>query len=173
MSQEKLEKIDLWIAQATREIELSEPGTDRSQFPLRDLFASIAEKSGDLTGLEEFHKAAKHTAELIETILFSGESYTAGQLETLANLATQLADLRATRRPLCLPPNPRNPGMLPQSLRRSISGFPKPPAKFCSPSPAPTVANFRSGIFSGASRKNPEISRAWRNSTKPPSTPTP
>ncbi|MEN9470244.1 MAG: hypothetical protein RL630_1977, partial [Verrucomicrobiota bacterium] len=95
MSQEKLEKIDLWVAQATREIELSEPGTDRSQFPLRDLFASIAEKSGDLAGLEEFHKAARHTAEFIETILFSGESYTATQLGTLANLATQLADLRS------------------------------------------------------------------------------
>ena len=104
MSQEKLEKIDLWIAQATREIELSEPGTDRSQFPLRDLFASIAEKSGDLTGLEEFHKAAKHTAELIETILFSGESYTAGQLETLANLATQLADLRSGNAEAFVPP---------------------------------------------------------------------
>ena len=104
MSQEKLEKIDLWIAQATREIELSEPSTDRSQFPLRDLFASIAEKSGDLTGLEEFHKAAKHTAELIETILFSGESYTAGQLETLANLATQLADLRSGNAEAFVPP---------------------------------------------------------------------
>lgn len=104
MSQEKLEKIDLWIAQATREIELSEPSTDRSQFPLRDLFASIAEKSGDLPGLEEFHKAAKHTAELIETILFSGESYTAGQLETLANLATQLADLRSGNAEAFVPP---------------------------------------------------------------------
>jgi two-component system chemotaxis sensor kinase CheA len=104
MSQEKLEKIDLWVTQATREIELSEPGTDRSQFPLRDLFSSIAEKSGDLPGLEEFHKAANHTAELIETILFSGESYTAGQLETLANLATQLADLRSGNAEAFVPP---------------------------------------------------------------------
>ena len=105
MSQEKLEKIDLWVAQATREIELSEPGTDRSQFPLRDLFASIAEKSGDLPGLEEFHKAAAHTAELIETILFSGESYTAQQLGTLANLSTQLADLRSGNADAFVPPS--------------------------------------------------------------------
>jgi two-component system chemotaxis sensor kinase CheA len=104
MSQEKLEKIDLWVTQATREIELSEPGTDRSQFPLRDLFSSIAEKSGDLPGLEEFHKAANHTAELIETILFSGESYTAGQLGILANLATQLADLRSGNAEAFVPP---------------------------------------------------------------------
>ena len=104
MSQEKLEKIDLWVTQATREIELSEPGTDRSQFPLRDLFSSIAEKSGDLPGFEEFHKAANHTAELIETILFSGESYTAGQLGTLANLATQLADLRSGNAEDFVPP---------------------------------------------------------------------
>jgi two-component system chemotaxis sensor kinase CheA len=104
MSQEKLEKIDLWVAQATREIELSEPGTDRSQFPLRDLFASIAEKSGDLPGLEEFHKAAEHTAELIETILFSGESYTAQHLQTLTNLATQLADLRSGNAEVFAPP---------------------------------------------------------------------
>jgi two-component system chemotaxis sensor kinase CheA len=104
MSQEKLEKIDLWVTQATREIELSEPGTDRSQFPLRDLFAIIAEKSGDLAGLEEFHKAARHTAEFIEKILFSGESYTAQQLQTLANLATQLADLRSGNAEAFVPP---------------------------------------------------------------------
>ena len=95
MSQEKLEKIDLWVAQASREVQLSEPGTDRSQFPLRDLFASIEEKSRDLEGLEEFHKCAKHTAGLIEEILFSGETYTAANLATLANLATQLSDLRS------------------------------------------------------------------------------
>ena len=45
-----LEKIDLWVSQAAREILLSEPGTDRSQFPLRDLFASIEEKSRGLAG---------------------------------------------------------------------------------------------------------------------------
>ena len=95
MSQEKLEKIDLWVAQASREIQLSEPGTDRSQFPLRDLFASIEEKSRDIPGLEEFQKCAKHTSELIDEILFSGETYKAAQLETLANLAAQLTDLRA------------------------------------------------------------------------------
>ena len=95
MSQEKLEKIDLWVTQATREIELSEPGTDRSQFPLRDLFSSIAEKSEGLEGLEEFHKCAVHTNALIEEILFSGENYTADQLAALAGLAAQLSSLRA------------------------------------------------------------------------------
>ena len=62
MSQENLEKIDLWVAQATREVELSEPGTDRSQFPLRDLFSNIAEKSAAIEDLEEFHKCASHTS---------------------------------------------------------------------------------------------------------------
>ena len=104
MSQEKLEKIDLWVAQATREIELSEPGTDRSQFPLRDLFGSIEEKSRNLPSLEEFHKAAEHTNALIEEILFSGKNYTAEQLETLGALASQLEDLRSGNATVFNPP---------------------------------------------------------------------
>ncbi len=95
MSQEKLEKIDLWVAQAAREVELSEPGTDRSQFPLRDLFSNIAEKSAAIEGLEEFHKCAAHTSSLIEDILFSGQCYTAAQLDTLGGLAAQMAALRS------------------------------------------------------------------------------
>ena len=105
MSQEKLEKIDLWIAQASREVQLSEPGTDRSQFPLRDLFAGIEEKSRDLPGFEEFHKCAAHTAGLIEEILFSGQNYTVEQLESLANLTTQLADLRSGNAEAFVPPD--------------------------------------------------------------------
>ena len=95
MSQEILQKIDLWVVQATREVELSEPGTDRSQFPLRDLFSNIAEKSAAIVGLEEFHKCAAHTGTLVEEILFSGHCYTALQLDTLRGLAAQLADLRS------------------------------------------------------------------------------
>lgn len=104
MSQEKLDKIDLWIGQATREILLSEPGTDRSQFPLRDILSSIAEKSQGLEGFAEFHKCAAHSASFIEEILFSGQPYTAGQLDTLGSLATQLAELRSGEASVFSPP---------------------------------------------------------------------
>ena len=89
-----LSKIDLWIEQATKEIILSEPGTDRSQFPLRDLLSSLADKSKDLAGLEEFHKCAAFSTTAIEEMLFSGEPYSEAQLELLNNLATQLGQLR-------------------------------------------------------------------------------
>jgi len=89
-----LSKIDLWIEQATKEIILSEPGTDRSQFPLRDLLSSLADKSKDQEGLEEFHKCATFSTSAIEEMLFSGEPYSEAQLALLNNLATQLAQLR-------------------------------------------------------------------------------
>ena len=94
MQETDLSKIDLWIEQATKEIILSEPGTDRSQFPLRDLLSSLADKSKDLAGLEEFHKCATFATTAIEEMLFSGEPYSEAQLELLNNLATQLAQLR-------------------------------------------------------------------------------
>jgi two-component system chemotaxis sensor kinase CheA len=94
MSDQAFEKIDLWISQATKEIILSEPGTDRSQFPLRDILSSLAEKSAPLAGLEEFHKCATFAATYIEELLFSGVCYTAEQLEILNDLAGQLTALR-------------------------------------------------------------------------------
>jgi two-component system chemotaxis sensor kinase CheA len=94
MSEKELEKIDNWIGQAVKEIMLSEPGTDRSQFPLRDILSSIADKSSAIAGLEEFHKAAAFAAGYIEEILFSGECYTAAQLDLLSSLATQMGDMR-------------------------------------------------------------------------------
>lgn len=94
MSSKDLSKIDLWLEQATKEIILSEPGTDRSQFPLRDLFSSLADKSKDLPGLEEFHKCATFSTSAIEEMLFSGECYSAAQLQLLGDLASQLATLR-------------------------------------------------------------------------------
>jgi two-component system chemotaxis sensor kinase CheA len=94
MPEKDLEKIDNWIAQAVKEIMLSEPGTDRSQFPLRDILSSIAEKSAAIAGMEEFHKAAAFSATYIEEILFSGECYTAVQLDQLSALSSQLSELR-------------------------------------------------------------------------------
>jgi two-component system chemotaxis sensor kinase CheA len=94
MSEKELEKIDNWIGQAVKEIMLSESGTDRSQFPLRDILSSIADKSSAIAGLEEFHKAAAFAAGYIEEILFSGECYTAAQLDLLSSLATQMGDMR-------------------------------------------------------------------------------
>jgi two-component system chemotaxis sensor kinase CheA len=94
MSPKDFEKIDNWIAQATKEILLSEPGTDGSQFPLRDILSSLADKTAGAPGMEEFHKSAAFSAAYIEEILFSGECYTAAQLETLSQLVTQLSEIR-------------------------------------------------------------------------------
>lgn len=94
MQENDYKKIDLWIEQATKEIILSEPGTDRSQFPLRDLLSSLAEKSKDCPELEHFHKCAIFATNAIEEMLFSGEPYSEAQLALLNNLATQLAHLR-------------------------------------------------------------------------------
>lgn len=94
MQSAELSKIDLWIEQATKEIILSEPGTDRSQFPLRDLLSSLAEKSKNLSGLEQFHHCAAFATVAIEEMLFSGQPYSEAQLELLNNLATQLGTLR-------------------------------------------------------------------------------
>ena len=94
MSTQDLSKIDLWIEQATKEIILSEPGTDRSQFPLRDLLSSLAEKSASLAGMEEFHLAATFSTTFIEELLFSGQNYTQAQLDVLNDLAGQLRELR-------------------------------------------------------------------------------
>lgn len=94
MQENDHKKIDLWIEQATKEIILSEPGTDRSQFPLRDLLSSLADKSKDHPELEHFHKCATFATNAIEEMLFSGEPYSEAQLALLNNLATQLAHLR-------------------------------------------------------------------------------
>lgn len=94
MPSQDLSKIDLWIEQATKEIILSDPGTDRSQFPLRDLLSSLAEKSESIAELAEFHRCAAFATTCIEDMLFSGQAYTAEQLDLLNNLATQLSTLR-------------------------------------------------------------------------------
>jgi len=125
MSQEKLDKIDLWIGQATREILLSEPGTDRSQFPLRDILSSIAEKSQGLEGFAEFHKCAAHSASFIEEILFSGQPYTAGQLDTLGSLATQLAELRSGEASVFFLPSAPTVG---EAAPGAVAAPPPPPA---------------------------------------------
>jgi two-component system chemotaxis sensor kinase CheA len=106
MQANDLSKIDLWIEQATKEIILSEPGTDRSQFPLRDLLSSLADKSKDLVGLEEFHKCATFSTTAIEEMLFSGEPYTEAQLALLNDLATQLGRLRDNPLEVFVEPSP-------------------------------------------------------------------
>lgn len=105
MSTQDLSKIDLWIEQATKEIILSEPGTDRSQFPLRDLLSSLADKSATLSGMEEFHRAATFSTTFIEELLFSGQNYTQEQLDVLNDLAGQLRLLRMDPSSKFLPPD--------------------------------------------------------------------
>ena len=94
MSSQDFSKIDLWIEQATKEIILSDPGTDRSQFPLRDLLSSLADKSAPIPELAEFHRCATFATTSIEDMLFSGHPYSEAQLELLNNLASQLSTLR-------------------------------------------------------------------------------
>lgn len=123
-----LSKIDLWIEQATKEIILSEPGTDRSQFPLRDLLSSLADKSKGMPALEEFHKCAAFSTIAIEEMLFSGEPYSESQLELLNNLATQLGQLRS---------NPEAVFTKPSPVAATAGESPTPPA---TPVPLQTTA---------------------------------
>lgn len=126
MQETDLSKIDLWIEQATKEIILSEPGTDRSQFPLRDLLSSLADKSKDFTGLEEFHKCATFATTAIEEMLFSGEPYSEAQLELLNNLATQLGQLRENPSAVFDEPSPVAPSTA--SPEPMFEETPAPPA---------------------------------------------
>lgn len=89
----ELEKMERWIDQASSEIILSEPGTDRSQFPLRDLLNSLVEKSSDATGMAAFRECASVALELVEELMFSGTDYSVWHLETLTGLAAQLHPL--------------------------------------------------------------------------------
>ena len=93
MTSDELEKVERWIDQVSSEIILSEPGTDRSQFPLRDLLSSLAEKSEDERELEEFHECVSVALKLVEELMFSGTVYSGRHLETLGGLATQMHPL--------------------------------------------------------------------------------
>ncbi|MEI8387533.1 MAG: chemotaxis protein CheA [Verrucomicrobiota bacterium] len=93
MPTSELEKIERWIDQASSEIILSEPGTDRSQFPLRDLLNSLVEKSVDERGMAAFHQCASAALEMVEGLMFSGAVYSELHLETLNGLAAQMHPL--------------------------------------------------------------------------------
>jgi two-component system chemotaxis sensor kinase CheA len=93
MPTSELEKIERWIDQASSEIILSEPGTDRSQFPLRDLLNSLVEKSEGAHEMEAFHQCVSAALELVEELMFSGMAYSALNLETLNGLAAQMHPL--------------------------------------------------------------------------------
>ena len=83
---EELEKIERLIEQASTEIVLSEPGTDRSQFPLCNLLSSIASKATE-NGLESLEQAASRALEIVEGLLFSSTPYDASHLDILNELA--------------------------------------------------------------------------------------
>ena len=88
-----LEKIERWIDQISSEIILSEPGTDRSQFPLRDLLNSLVEKSEDEVDMAAFHTCAATALSLVEDLMFSGTAYSSQALDALNNMASQLQPL--------------------------------------------------------------------------------
>ncbi|MEI6032823.1 MAG: chemotaxis protein CheW [Verrucomicrobiae bacterium] len=88
-----IEKLELWIDQASSEIILSDPGSDRSQFPLRDLLSSMTEKSTGLPELAGFHECALAALGLVEGLMFSGSVYSSQNLDALNELASQLFPL--------------------------------------------------------------------------------
>jgi len=92
-SPELSEKIERWIEQVSSEIILSDPGTDRSQFPLRDLLNSLVEKSDGVAGLEAFNECASTAMALVERLMFSGTVYSVGDLDALNALASQMNPL--------------------------------------------------------------------------------
>ncbi len=91
MNQEDLAKIQRWIDQISSEIILSEPGTDRSQFPLRDLINSLVEKSVAQPDMAEFNACSQFALAFIEDLLFSCTPYTSAHLDALNFLAAELS----------------------------------------------------------------------------------
>ena len=82
----ELEKIERLIEQASTEIVLSEPGTDRSQFPLCDILGSIATKAGE-NDLEALEQAASCALKVVEELLYSQSLYEEYHLTLLNDLA--------------------------------------------------------------------------------------
>ena len=100
-----LEKIERWIDQISSEIILSEPGTDRSQFPLRDLLNSLVEKSDEAAEMIAFRECASTALSLVEDLMFSGTAYSSQALDALNDMASQLLPLlQDPARPFVPPP---------------------------------------------------------------------
>ena len=109
MNKKDLEKMERWIDQVSSEIILSEPGSDHSQFPLRDIINSLVEKSSSESTMAAFQQCAQHALSLVEDLLFSGTPYTAAHLEVLNDLATQLNALFKDKKLAFIPPAPIAP----------------------------------------------------------------
>lgn len=135
MAAPDFEKVDRWIDQAAMEIMLSEPGSDRSQFPIRDLLANIAEKSAAAEGYESLHACAAFAQEYVEEIMFSGQPFQAESLAKLTDLASQMKSLRED------PSQGFNkPGESAAPAAAAAAPAPAPVAAAPAPAPAPVAA---------------------------------
>lgn len=90
MNPQDYQKIERWIEQITSEVILSEPDTDRSQFPLRDLINSVLEKAGQYPGYVALRECASDALKLIEDLLFGNKAYTQESLDCLGELAGKM-----------------------------------------------------------------------------------
>ncbi|MCS7008557.1 MAG: chemotaxis protein CheA, partial [Chthoniobacterales bacterium] len=90
MNPQDYQKIERWIEQISSEVILSEPDTDRSQFPLRDLINSVLDKAGKYPGYVALRECAKDALTLIEDLLFGNKPYTQESLDCLGELAGKM-----------------------------------------------------------------------------------
>ncbi|MES2307323.1 MAG: chemotaxis protein CheA [Verrucomicrobiota bacterium] len=94
MDSNDLSKLDQWIEQLHMEISFSKEGDDRGQFPIRDLFANIAEKAGKDPAYGALKNLADGAALYVEDLMIGGQTYTA---ESLGKIKKFYEDIRSMR----------------------------------------------------------------------------
>lgn len=73
-------KLDKMIEQLHMEVSFSKEGDDRGQFPIRDLFANIAEKAATDPAYGAMKATADQAAIYVEDLMIAGQKYTADSL---------------------------------------------------------------------------------------------
>ncbi len=87
-------KLENWLGHIAEELVLAEPGSDRGQFPIRDMLASVRDRSADLAELKSFHECAAEATRFVESIMDSLKPFTDSDLKILGKLLESLNDYK-------------------------------------------------------------------------------
>jgi two-component system chemotaxis sensor kinase CheA len=94
MDSNDLSKLDQWIEQLHMEISFSKEGDDRGQFPIRDLFANIAEKAAKDPAYGALKALADSAAIYVEDLMIAGSKYTAESLGKIKKFYEEIRSMR-------------------------------------------------------------------------------
>jgi two-component system chemotaxis sensor kinase CheA len=93
MNDEITKKLSHWLDQLAMELVLAEPGSDRGMLPIRDLFASLRDKSEPVTALNAFHRCAVDATREMEAVMDTLKPFTQEQLAMLSAYQAKLVEL--------------------------------------------------------------------------------